>query len=373
MKTILLFLFVAFISSSIKDIINTGIKDNASKVPYFVDIKSNIHNLRTFKLSGLAKEIQYIPLETNSQSLLAEIDKVEICESYIFVSEIKKLLQFDRQGNFIRQIGSAGRGPEEYLSVTDFSIDIEKKEIYIISLNKLTIFGFNGQFKKSFKIPFGAAQLILKDPNSIMYHLFNVPGISNMPVSSWVITNRQGEVLYQFKNSLARKNKPGLIIKKTPLYIFDNSIRFMEFGTDTLYYFKGSQKTPYAIINLGNLKMDPDPLITTAKKVKELSTKLFINSVFEDQKNIYIGLNWGLTDSLTCIVFNKNTSETNVLKDNAFLNDLDGSHSFWPKQMTNDNILISYKDAYDFLKYPVPTKLKRKLNVTSNPVLIILK
>jgi hypothetical protein len=157
---------------------------DAVRTPFLIDIEGNISNRKKIKLSSLEKEILYIPLETRPECLIDEIYKVELNESYIFVSAFTRLLQFDNNGIFIRQIGSQGRGPAEYLSVKDFCIDNERKEVLIISNGRLMTFSFDGKFKRSDNISFRPAQVILMDPNSIMYHLFNITTLPDGSINS---------------------------------------------------------------------------------------------------------------------------------------------------------------------------------------------
>lgn len=142
-------------------------------LPYNIDIKNNIQYVKIISLSTIGNDLLYIPLETAPECLIKSINKVLLSDSYIFVSELNRLLQFDNNGKFVRQIGSAGRGPEEYGYVNDFCIDEQKKEIYIISIYspKIWIFGFDGVFKKTVSLSFRPAQIIIKDKNSLVFHL----------------------------------------------------------------------------------------------------------------------------------------------------------------------------------------------------------
>lgn len=360
---------------------------------YNINITRNIRNVKTVKLSQLGKELQYIPLETKTDYLIKEIDKIEFSDSFIFVSETRRLLEFDMKGKFIRQIGSVGRGPEEYLSVPDFCIDKMKHEVYIISNGKLLIYGFDGHFIKSINLSFRPSQLILKDQNTLMYHLYNIPGPINGSVYSWIITDKQGISLVEIDNTLKRVSKPGMIVGDTPLYKYNNTVHFMEFGIDTLYFLSGNQKRPYANIILGDLKIDPDPVIspeTRAKVADRLRSKLSIKSILENNEYMFIEFLWGLTDYSMRTLYNKNTNETIVIKENFFEDDLSGGIPFWPKTIISDSIMLDYFDAYDLLHFVNKMKsgnltktemitstnlykLSSQLTETSNPVLIILK
>lgn len=365
---------------------------NLLNPPFIIDIKGGINNIKTKNLSTIGNELSYIPLETAPECLIQAIEKVILTDLYIFVSE-QRLLQFDNKGNFIRQIGAMGRGPEEYRSVGDFCIDDQKKEIYIISAPKLLVFGFDGVFKYSKNLSFRPAQVLNKDQNNLMFHLYNVSGISYANDYSWIITDKQGSILMSIINKLKRTSQPGLIVGNTPLYLFQNNARFLEFGVDTLYYFQDNKKKPYAIFNMEDLKMDLDPLITPATK-DEVGRKLFhkfwINEINENNDYMFVKLFRGITDSTTHVIFDKKTADVTILKDNVFKNDIDGGLDFWPRQIVNDNILIDYVDAFDLLRSikkmqsvsktkngknvpPILTTLSKKITETSNPVLIILR
>jgi hypothetical protein len=73
-----------------------------------------------------------VPLETTEGAFIREISKLYITEDHILVfdSEGTKLLLFDREGHFIRQIGVQGEGPEEYRLFNDVQFDRTMSVIY---------------------------------------------------------------------------------------------------------------------------------------------------------------------------------------------------------------------------------------------------
>jgi len=384
-----LFLFVFSLSSV--SLVN-GQKD-FTILPFKIDIKKNVSNIKALNLSDIASEILYIPLETNPDCMIDKINHIELSSSYIFVNDVNRLLQFDKTGKFIRQIGRQGRGPEEYVNINNFCINEIENEIYILTYDKVLIFDLNGRFIRTLKLSFRPSQIILIDHNNLMYHLPNISGPKYYNSSSWIITDLQGMIIRRFRNNLLRISQPGLVIPRTPLYTYDNTVYCMEFGIDTLFYLQSSAKIPYAIMNFENLKMDPDPLLTpeTLEKTGEkLFEKLWINYIHENNDFLFIKFFQGLTDSVRCALYNKKRGDLNFLKENAFLNDLDGGIMFWPEQVINDNILVDYIDGFEFLKNiakiqsspsnnqknkisPKLLNLTKSLTATSNPVIMIVK
>ena len=92
---------------------------------YHVSLENALNQTHSVKLSTIGSEIEYIPLETIRASVLARVGIVTLSEDYIFVTDRRSVQQFKRDGSYIRQIGSYGRGPGEYQGrmIMDMSID----------------------------------------------------------------------------------------------------------------------------------------------------------------------------------------------------------------------------------------------------------
>lgn len=77
-------------------------------------------------------DVEYIPLATNDTSLIADIDKILYRGGtfYVFDKLGKKVLLFDRQGNFLKSIHKVGQGPGEYAEPCDMDID-EEGTVYL--------------------------------------------------------------------------------------------------------------------------------------------------------------------------------------------------------------------------------------------------
>lgn len=371
---------------------NFPIDDNSSKPLYRIDLEQSITNVKAVPLTNIGKELEYIPLETNPACMISRISNVALTDSFIIVSDGYILYQFDRAGKFLREIGSPGRGPKEYLDVRDFTIDINTGDVYILSLGKVLVFSSNGQFKMSFKYNFIPTQIVIKDQNSLMFHQFNITLPSYDTIFSWYITDKQGKVLTKIENYLRRVSMPGFNIPNSPLYVFNGVPHFLEFGIDTLYYFYKSKKEPYAIFNLGKIKMDPDPIIERSafeETSDRLRQKIWIATINESKDYLFLRLNWGLMDSTSYCIFNKNTLEITNIEGKGFKNDLDGGVTFWPRAIFSDSLLVDYIDAFKLLKYIKDksvilrtkeidkasqlTILAKQLTENSNPVIIVLK
>lgn len=127
----------------------TGAKDDFIQT---INIENSLSEIvPSLSLSDAASTVEIIPLETNSNSFIADMRDVAITEHDIFVSDSKdqRLLRFSRDGKFLNKIGTIGQGPEEYIRMWQFLIDEEKKEVYIVTtLSGINVYEYDGTFKR---------------------------------------------------------------------------------------------------------------------------------------------------------------------------------------------------------------------------------
>jgi hypothetical protein len=353
----------------------------SSESPYLIDLETGITNISSVPLSSIGNKLEYIPLETDTACLIQTITNAFLTDSFIFVSDYDKLLKFDNRGNFLKQIGTKGRGPGEYPSLGNFLVDEVNKEIFVLSERIVLVFDFEGNFKRDFNIDSPCRQFILNKDKELIFHPFNIanPGIDT--AYSWFITDRTGVIRTKLVNTLKRINN-ALIVPVSPLYLYDETPHLMEFGVDTLYNYVSNEKIPYAIFNPGKLKFPPDP---TMAEVPEINGKIWINEIRETRKLFFVNLWWDLSDSISNCIYDKSSKSFSILKNGAFDNDIDGGLAFWPKKVINETLFLDYADAFKLIKFAKKAHpnineqstpffdVVKHLSETSNPVLIILK
>lgn len=399
MKTIIFTLIIVTTIFSACNNYRSSINDSSEitsvVLPYRIDIDKNIDNIRSVLLSNIGRELEYIPLETSPNCLLKRITQIDFSKSYIFVCDFYKLLQFDKEGKFIRQIGAIGRGPGEYIYVSGYCIDEKKNKVYIIAWGIYSVleFDFNGVFIRSFKFSFDSSQFLKTDSNSFTFVIPNGSTIRDSE-NRIIITDSLGNPKVKIKNYNRLFNKPGLMSGIIPFYYYNDTIRIHESRVDTLNTFQNDRHIPYAIFNMEKVKMEADIKIPFQSPEKDevtnrIKDKLWIWTISENDKYLFIKFNLGLSDSNKFCIFNKQTEETTFLEQHGFKNDLDGGITFWPKYIYNDSILVDYVDAFALLqminkKQSITSKetnskmsdklelLREGLTETSNPILIVL-
>lgn len=350
------------------------------------NLGNSIDNPKTFPLSKIGSRLEYIALESKPECMLGEITKLALTDSFIFVSDSRKLLQFRKDGKYNKRIGSVGRGPGEFRFVGDFCITDQDGKIFVLDGRQVVVFDYNGHYQRSFNLDFIACQMILEDRNTFIFHdlnfsinVTNQMFKPNFPDTTYSIhiTDSTGKNLIKIKHDLRQGNEPYINITSSPLYSHNGSITFLETGIDTVYHLNKRKKERYAVFNLGERKMDPH-LVYKEKYAEEVKDKYWIASLTENIDFFFIDLIQGISDTMFYCLVNKQTGETTLIRDLGFKNDLDDSLDFWPKQVYKDSILVSYIEAYKFLQltkvdsHEKIKEIRHKLTETSNPVIILL-
>ena len=134
--------FIGFISCNTKEA-----QSNAQVV-----VRMPEKNSGKLTLKYYVDSTAYVKLETDKETLIQSIGRVNIFDNKIYIhdSKLKSLFVFDMSGKFLFKIHKVGMGPEEYNSFTSFCIDRKKKLVLIHDLSKNSIYKYsaeNGKFE----------------------------------------------------------------------------------------------------------------------------------------------------------------------------------------------------------------------------------
>ena len=110
-------------------------------------------------------EPKYIRLNNleNAKYTFSKIEKMVIRKDLLYILDYKarRLMAFDMEGNPVKVIDYRGRGPKEYLQITDFDVD-ENDNIWIVDAQKDVLFRYNKECKMETALPFNFEIVRLK-------------------------------------------------------------------------------------------------------------------------------------------------------------------------------------------------------------------
>lgn len=100
-------------------------------------------------LFNLIDSIEVVKLETNNESLIGSISKVLFDENYIYILDeyqSNSIFKFTKTGYFVLKISNTGKGPGEYLSLSDFILQSNKLVLLDDASPKIMYYSKNGDF-----------------------------------------------------------------------------------------------------------------------------------------------------------------------------------------------------------------------------------
>ena len=211
------------------------------------------------KLSEFIEEIEFIPLEVADECLLHGIGQAQIMNNYIYVVDdpipgATCIYQFDRNGHFVRQIGSQGEGPREFVQMRGFVLNHTTQEIYILDGVRKRMLRFlpDGSFNGVISIHGDCSNFTF---NNDLFYL-NDPYSEGEDAKTIRIVNMKGKEKAQFIPN-QRADLPFVLsgnIVTTP----DKDVIFYEPLNDTVYSFSENNMGIKYVFNFGEYTMSPN-------------------------------------------------------------------------------------------------------------------
>ncbi|MDL2266134.1 6-bladed beta-propeller, partial [Parabacteroides sp. OttesenSCG-928-G21] len=134
-------------------------QEKQSELPEFpVDINQDI----SLSLSEIAEEITSVELELTDESIINSDNyiRIFITENNIIVAEAggftvtAPVLVFNKDGKFVRSVGSRGQGPGEYNYIYNVAFDEKNSRLFILTYNpnKIICYHLDGNFLKETRL-----------------------------------------------------------------------------------------------------------------------------------------------------------------------------------------------------------------------------
>ncbi len=368
---------------------NTGIKQIDSTVKTKeIRLVSRPDSIIT-KISEIASDIEYIPLQTSANTQIKAIDKIITRGNKIYINLINDIFCFDDQGHFLYKLYGNGKDKgKNVVAIYDFDIETGDTSLIVLYGNKLLQFKNTGSdFCNMITLKLGRISPSKLDfvpgTNKVLLSSIRVKG--NKP-SFNILINLTGDTLffkpYYFKRFDPIENR---FWDEFIHYQFENNLYFKERFNDTIFSIniESNNFTPALILN-SRLSSTNSQNINDPEYFRILP---FVVNIFEVPRYLYYVYFFGQYYKVFYDKFEDRKYEIDpwngVLKD-----DIGGGPDFDPKfcsegkmySWINARELKKYIGSEDFAKAKVQNpkkqeelkKLADSLKETDNPVLIVV-
>lgn len=372
-------------------------------------INVDIDNAKAGNLSDFYKSIRYVKLETRASCYLPTCRIMKVIEDRIYLGSQyphNKIFVFNKKGDFLFQIGSTGKGPEEWLSMSDFIV----RENCIIAIDggnrSFLRFDLNGNFIEK------------KRMNDI-----NIKSISRYKGDT-VIGYINNQPIFYDGNEI-KSNLIFFSLKQQKLFaealpIPDCKLGHNHFGTDCLikienvrYFFEPSIDTIYQIgdnfnvkprfvLDFGKYGVTPEKRPKSFKNFKEIAYKIvfpglvyYIHGLTGSQNTLFFGFARAIKKrphiyyEYYCLNTKTSKCVTKLIDDMSFsgikmkftaenpLTSVKGEQIWMmePSGFIEEFDKLKKKYGIDYLKEQNSqlTDISKNISDTDNPILVFLK
>jgi len=222
----------------------TGCSSNISGEFETIHIKKNI--VDAICIDDIFAEYTFVGLEATDSSLV-DPWKVVLKNDVIYVSDRGKLFQFAVNGDHLKTLDRRGRGPQEYLGISDFTVS--DKEIIIWDRNGRTLFRYSldNKYIDSYKLDDYISTIYIIDKNRILLssaysrndeYKFRIRDLETMDLITSFYPIEQAHTSYRH------------FIGETNYYVHNNALLFHESMNNYVYKIKNQKLSPIYYIDM---------------------------------------------------------------------------------------------------------------------------
>ena len=295
-------------------------------------------------LNDWAKNIRFVPLETNDDILIKYISMVYQRGDQFLVSHGDRVSLFDYEGKYLYDIGSKGQGPTNFISVNN--VTLHNDLIYIHETqNRINAYDWKGNFVKKMELPAKSNGLITMDgKEEMLAYVPNLPG--DEPTRFYLLKGE--EVMDSIANPFIFPKAAFSQMFFPELQPTQGTLKgFLELHSDTLYKVNEKWETsPYMVINIGKYQPTREErygVVLADVRKNPMKGKLPMLVTGEVNDKVYMYSKYIQADETFC--YDKKTQVASKLLITYAVNTLDipENAAFKPKAILNNKYLADWE------------------------------
>jgi hypothetical protein len=264
----------------------------------------------------------------------------------------RKIYAIDFDGNVIKVLDKSGKGPGEYVSITDMDIDEKSGDVFVVDQMKPTILEYDRNFlyKKS-----------IKPSEDVPFNLISY----NERTKSFTVNKGNGRLIPDFNYHMFRMDRSGTVLNKYLPYdeifgtVFGGSMRMWSVK-EAVDYLPGYSNSIFRLENDScyeafNFSFDyPTLTYTDYKTTRETNLGIYNQNFCESED--YIIFRWIYQDSYYFTIYDKAHDQVQTFVNPSdptcncgttfrFVNFIDDNKVVMTADNTNISYILSQIDA----------------------------
>ena len=244
--------------------------------------------------------ISFIPLQTTSESLFGGVSKVFASDSSFFIydSQLQTVLEFSKNGDFIKKIGNKGRGPFEYTGIRSVFYNNWNNTLEILDVSRRLIkYDVNtGAALEEPRLVFDNFSVDMVYPASkdgyLLYNNFNLHTKDKLENLARIAYMQGGEFKYSTLPYPYGNKRPFPFIVNSMFYSYEDSICFFEpFNSKVYNVLENGIETRYNITfeSLGNTEHNLEKEVGSWMKPSKSGPHIRLIHFLETKRYIFLG------------------------------------------------------------------------------------
>lgn len=360
-----------------------------------IDLAKSKSTYGKLYLSDIAEDVEYVRMETNPQCLFYTNYKLIVTDKYIIAgAHSQPVLLFNRQGKFIRNIGSVGQGPGEFMRGSDLLFDPVKNILRVFdkASGKMIAYTIDGKYisetipgKDTWAVfPLTSDRLVWCSPiqqsaNNFLYTIWE--------------TDWNGKFLKCLPETPFKDSKLNQINFIGWMHPSPEGMLLQYTYQDTIYLYNGNTKKSKYCLELGDMKM---PLkIAADGEAKYQNENSYISELRVFTEPSFWMLRYIYREEQHTACYDLRSGKIFYIKEldaqnRGLINDIDGGPGALPSVNENDRYwfaslqpvnLLDWKDKGHFNRTGVLNPARQaefkallgKVRIDDNPLVMIVK
>ncbi len=332
-------------------------------------------------LSDIGTAFQYISLETSPGCLIGKIHQLEFDGEHIVVADAERILLFDKTGRFIRQIGSSGKGPGQYVKISDIALNPVTGILAVVPIyeSQIILYDLQNHHLATVKVSPKPDHITWSDEGHLI-------GAFNDRIMASAQNNQAMLIIYDKDlravkriNSRLQHEKAGqaLIMLPTECLHSDRGQTWFKWPrNDTLFAVEELRLKPLAVFDFQRVAMLFENYTVENLMKQALGGEyLYLKDVIIDKNRLFFQYKLNKVEYYG--IYNQYDKKLHLIgeavKPEKITDSIDQGPGFWPREKVNDQLIDWFDpvDIKDLGKWTKKTGVS--LKVDDNPVIRFLK